>query len=129
MVALNSETRLEFYIADLGIVSNGSIAAAMYPSYPAADLARTIEASGAVAVFVEDPKTFKPLRAAPVKHWILMTGEAEGAMTLDALRTAGRQAMTADPGLFARIRAEVQPSDKAILYLTSGATGEPRWPW
>ena len=43
MVALNSETRLEFYLADLGILTNGSIAAAMYPSYPAADLVRTIE--------------------------------------------------------------------------------------
>ena len=36
IVALNSETRLEFYLADLGIVTNGSVAAAMYPSYPAA---------------------------------------------------------------------------------------------
>ena len=47
VVALNSETRLEFYLADLGILANGSIAAAMYPSYPAPDLVRTIEASGA----------------------------------------------------------------------------------
>ena len=45
VVALNSETRLEFYLADLGILTNGSIAAAMYPSYPAPDLVRTIEAS------------------------------------------------------------------------------------
>ena len=59
VVALNSETRLEFYLADLGIVTNGSVAAAMYPSYPAADLVRTIEHSGARAVFVEDPKTLK----------------------------------------------------------------------
>ncbi len=66
VVALNSETRLEFYLADLGIVTNGSIAAAMYPSYPAADLVRTIETSGARAVFVEDPKTLKPLRGASV---------------------------------------------------------------
>jgi long-chain acyl-CoA synthetase len=42
VVALNSETRLEFYLADLGILANGSIAAAMYPSYPAADQVRTI---------------------------------------------------------------------------------------
>ena len=43
VVALNSETRLEFYLADLGIMTNGSIAAAMYPSYPPTDLVRTIE--------------------------------------------------------------------------------------
>src|ERR1035437_1350113 len=71
VVALNSETRLEFYLADLGLLTNGSIAAAMYPSYPAPDLVRTIESSGARAVFVEDPKTLNPLRGASVAHWIL----------------------------------------------------------
>src|SRR5207245_43148 len=83
LVALNSETRLQFYLADLGIVANGSIAAAMYPSYPPADLIRTLGAIQARAVFVEDPKTLKALRSAPVEHWILLTGNAEGAMTLD----------------------------------------------
>ena len=35
VVALNSETRLEFYLADLGIVTNGSVAAAHVPQLPA----------------------------------------------------------------------------------------------
>lgn len=126
IVALNSETRLEFYLADLGILTNGSIAAAMYPSYPAADLVRTIQSSGARAVFVEDPKTLQPLRGAPAEHWILLTGEAEGAITLDALCGLGRDALARDAELLARIRAGVSPSDAAILYLTSGATGEPK---
>jgi long-chain acyl-CoA synthetase len=126
IVALNSETRLEFYLADLGIVTNGSIAAAMYPSYPAPDLVRTIQTSGARAVFVEDPKTLKPLRDAPVEHWILLTGETEGAITLDALRGLGRDALAGDATLLDRIRAGVSASDIAILYLTSGATGEPK---
>ena len=127
VVALNSETRLEFYLADLGIMTNGSIAAAMYPSYPAADLVRTIEASGARAVFVEDPKTLKPLRGASVEHWILLTGEAGGAPSRSR-RCAGSAATPwpRDAGLLARICGSVSPSDTAILYLTSGATGEPK---
>ena len=71
VVALNSETRLEFYVADLGIMANGSIAAAMYPSYPQKDLVRTLTMAGARAAFVEDPKTLDALREAPVQHWIL----------------------------------------------------------
>jgi long-chain acyl-CoA synthetase len=126
VVALNSETRLEFYLADLGIVANGSIAAAMYPSYPPKDLIKTISAVGARAVFVEDPKTLAPIRAAETGHWILLTGAAEGALTLDELRRRGRDALAQDPGLMARIKSEVRPSDPAILYLTSGATGEPK---
>jgi long-chain acyl-CoA synthetase len=34
--------------------------------------------------------------------------------------------MAADPELFARLQAAVRPEDPAILYVTSGATGEPK---
>ena len=34
--------------------------------------------------------------------------------------------MAADPGLFGLIQTSVKPEDYAILYLTSGATGEPK---
>jgi long-chain acyl-CoA synthetase len=126
VAALNSETRLEFYLADLGIMANGSVAAAMYPSYPLKDLLKTLEAVQARVLFVEDPKTLCALAAAPVQHRILLTGEAEGALTLDALRARGREALKRDPGLILRLRSEVRPCDTAILYLTSGATGEPK---
>ncbi len=126
VVALDSETRLEVYLADMGILGMGGVAAAVYPSYPPADIIQMIESIGARAVFVENPKTFGALRAARVDHWILLTGEAEGALTLDALREIGRKAASADPGLYDRLRARLCPSDSAVLYLTSGATGEPK---
>ena len=64
VVALNSETRLEFYLADLGIMANGSIAAALYPSYPPRPGPHHRRCRRA-AVFVEDPKTLEALRRAP----------------------------------------------------------------
>ena len=127
VVALNSETRLEFYLADLGIMANGSIAAALYPSYPAPGPAAHARARRRRAP--SSSKIRRPWRrCAPrrVEHWILLTGEAEGALTLDALRAIGREALARDPELPARLRSEVSPSDPAILYLTSGATGEPK---
>jgi long-chain acyl-CoA synthetase len=126
VVALDSETRLEFYLADLGTLANGSIAAALYPTYPAHDQVKTLGACGAKAVFVEEPKLMDLLVKAPVAHWILLSGQREGSLTLDQLREKGRLAMAADLDLLPRMRAEVQPSDPAILYLTSGATGEPK---
>jgi long-chain acyl-CoA synthetase len=113
-VAICSETRAEFYLADQGILTNGSVAAALYPSYPAADLLNTIRLSEAKALFVEDPKMLAELREATVDHFILLTGEAPGAVSLAALRTHGRYA------------ADVSAEDDAILYLTSGATGDPK---
>src|SRR5216684_709383 len=79
IVALDSETRAEFYLSDIGVMTNGSIAAALYNNYPAEDLLRTIKTCGAKALFVEDAKTFSELRDAAVRHFILLTGEAEGA--------------------------------------------------
>jgi len=119
IVAINSETRAEFYLADLGIMTNGSVAAALYHSYPAADLLRTIANSGAKALFVENPKMFAALKTATVEHFILLTGEVEGALTLDQLITKGRESAPAPT-------SDIKPEDNAILYLTSGATGEPK---
>ena len=131
IVALHSETRAEFYLADLGVMSNGSIAAALYTSYPLPDQIGNLRASDAKAVFVEDPKTLQALietagEFALAVRWILLTGEAEGAITLDQLRYEGKQALADDPHAFEKIRSEVAAEDLAVLYLTSGATGEPK---
>ena len=125
IVALNSETRAEFYLADLGIMAIGAVAAALYPSYPPADLMRTIAGCDARALFVENAADLKALHGAPVEHFILLTGEAEGALTLDQLRERGRQAL-AGPGAWQTMTGDVASADPAILYLTSGATGEPK---
>jgi long-chain acyl-CoA synthetase len=47
-------------------------------------------------------------------------------LTLDDVRQQGRDRMKADKGLFARIHAAIDVHSPAILYLTSGATGEPK---
>jgi long-chain acyl-CoA synthetase len=131
IVALYAETRAEFYLADLGIMANGSIAAALYTSYPLPDQIGNLRASDAKIIFVEDPKSMQALidaagdEALPVR-WILLTGEAKDTLTLNQLRADGRQVLADDPQAFEKIRAEVHPDDLAILYLTSGATGEPK---
>lgn len=130
-VALHSETRAEFYLADVGVLANGSIAAALYTSYPLPEQVINIRSSNARAIFVEDPKSMQALLAAGDEtladlHWILLTGEAQGALTLEQLRAAGRKARKADLDAFEKIRTQVAPEDPAVLYLTSGATGEPK---
>ncbi|HBY64692.1 MAG TPA: long-chain fatty acid--CoA ligase [Solibacterales bacterium] len=130
IIGLDSDTRAEFYLADIGIMSNGCTSAAVYTSYPFDNQVRTLQACDAKAVFVESPKTLRSLRAAggdalPVL-WILMTGEADGVLTVDELRAKGREALAADPAFFDQIHSQANEEDYAILYLTSGATGEPK---
>ena len=56
IVALHSETRAEFYLFDMGVVTNGSIAAALYTSLPPGDHVRTLAVAEPKALVVEDPK-------------------------------------------------------------------------
>lgn len=127
---LASETRAEFYLADIGIMSNGSIAAAVYTSLPPADQVKTLKAAEPKAIFVENPQMLKTLEEAGMMEVaakrILLKGEATDAISLDELRRLGAQALLDDPRLLDRIRDEVTPAAYAILYLTSGATGEPK---
>jgi len=131
-VAIQSETRAEFYFVDMGIIANGSTAAAMYTSYPQGEAIAKLKAVGAKLAFVENPKMLATLAASlsgsdPIDiQWVLMTGSAEGVMTLEELREKGREAITADAQMFARIYLETKPDDTAIIYLTSGSTGEPK---
>ena len=131
-VALHSETRAEFYLADLGVLTNGSISAALYTTYPFPDQVKNVKAARAKAVVVEDPKSMRALLSADGGevlaglHWILLTGESENAITLDTLRKKGRSALNEDSRAFEKIRSEVRAEDPAVLYLTSGATGEPK---
>ncbi len=131
IVSLQSETRAEFYLADMGVMAAGAISAALYTSMPYADQARTLRASDARVVFVEHEKAMKALQAAagdsPLNvRWILLTGEAQDLITLEQVQELGKKQLSEDSHAFDRIRAEALPQDTAILYMTSGATGEPK---
>jgi long-chain acyl-CoA synthetase len=133
-VALFAETRAEFYLADLGIMAAGAVAAALYTSYPLPDQIRNLHHSDARMIFAEDATAMRALQGAAGPNglnvrWVLLTGAAEPgqeAVTLDELRDEARRALAQDAGYFDRIHAQMQPDDPAILYLTSGATGEPK---
>ena len=126
-VAICSETRAEFYLADQGILMNGSVSAAVYPSYPPDELKITIAKSGAKALFVEDLKTWRKLKDAAVDYIFLLTGEPEAPDKTDKEEGHPKTVLSlAQLRKYGRFSASVEPTDNAILYLTSGATGEPR---
>ncbi|HLH38887.1 MAG TPA: AMP-binding protein [Bryobacteraceae bacterium] len=127
IVALQSETRAEFYLADLGLMSCGAIAAALYTSLPYADQARALKASDARFAMVENLNALRALEAAGERaNWILLTGESGGFATLEQIRQSGEEKLKSDPTAFERIHSQVRDSDSAVLYMTSGATGEPK---
>ncbi len=133
IVCVLSETRAEFYLVDIGIMGAGGVSAALYTAYPMPDLARNIRAAEPRVLFVEDVKTRDALKAAAdgegvawPEHVILMTGEAADAISLESLRLRGQEVLQRNPEAFTALAEEISPEDDAILYLTSGATGEPK---
>jgi long-chain acyl-CoA synthetase len=128
IVCILSQTRAEFYLADLGVMGAGGVSAALYTAYPVAEQAQTILTLGPRFLFVEEPGTLSELaqNGTLADHVILLTGEQDGAISLDALRNLGRDLLKRDPMALARMQEELSPQDSAILYLTSGATGEPK---
>jgi long-chain acyl-CoA synthetase len=131
IVGIGSETRAEFYLVDLGVMANGSTAAALYVNSPAGEQVSALRRCGAKFVIVEDAKMYKTLQEAGGSEldarWCVMTGVVDGVMTLEELRGRGRAAMEDDGEYFDRIRLSVMPEQRAILYLTSGATGAPKF--
>ncbi len=112
----------------------GGVSAALYTAYPYPDLARNVVSIAPRHLLVEDASSWAQLRTAILalggeipQHVILMTGDAvPGTLPLAKLRELGRKELEKNAGAFARIQDEVSPDDPAILYLTSGATGEPK---
>ena len=130
VVCLLSETRAEFYLADLGVMAAGGISAALYTSYPLEEQLKTLDIIEPAFLFVENPKTLAALRQLAngklPMHVILLSGAEEGAWTLDKLRELGRDLEARDPGTFERVLDSISAEDAAILYMTSGATGVPK---
>ena len=81
IVGLASETRAEFYLADVGVMTNGSIAAAVYTSLPPMEQMKTIAASNR-----------RPLRRTPRRSpdWRARDQCAERAPHRAERRSAGR---------------------------------------
>jgi long-chain acyl-CoA synthetase len=143
LIALQADTRAEFYIADVGVMAAGAVSAALYTSVPYADQARAIQFCDCRIALVENTKAYRGLVAALGDaarniRWILMTGTAEEAgvtseaaasnaiMTFEQLWDAGRRKLAEDPAAFERLQTQYDEKDVAILYMTSGATGEPK---
>jgi long-chain acyl-CoA synthetase len=128
-----SETRAEFYFVDLGVMGAGGVSAALYTAYPMSELAANVESSGARFLFVEDEKALEQLAKAVAdrgdqlpEHVILMLDSPSGLFSVSDLREAGRKALERDPHFVEALQEAISPDDPAILYLTSGATGQPK---
>jgi long-chain acyl-CoA synthetase len=132
-VAILSENRPEWAIADYACLTAGVTDVPIYPNLPSEQVAYILRDSGAVAIFVSNASQaakIAPIRGEcpALRHVITFAQSAENAeLTLGALEERGEAVDTDARRVAYRARAlAVRPGDLATLIYTSGTTGEPK---
>jgi long-chain acyl-CoA synthetase len=127
-VAILSNTRAEWTLADFGAICAGAIVVPVYQTNSAEECQYVLEHAGVKAVFCEDAAQVAKLDEVradlpDLAHIVCFEDHPPGTLTLDELRERG--ADTSDEALDERA-ATAQPGDVATIVYTSGTTGPPK---
>jgi len=136
-VAILAGTRVEWLLADLGIMNAGGATTTVYPTTEPDDACYILHDSESTVLIAEDAKQVAKLAGATLthlRHVIVMDGTADEAaavspvhvMTLAELESHGAEALANDPQLVKRASDEVGGDNLATLIYTSGTTGRPK---
>ncbi len=136
-VSILANTRVEWVLADMAVLSAGGVSNGIYPTDSASQVQYLSEDSRTVVLFVEDDeqldKAIEARQRLPHLRRIVVMDMAglrdlsdPGVMSLSALRDLGRQHDASNPGLFEQRLESRGPEDLAILIYTSGTTGRPK---
>jgi long-chain acyl-CoA synthetase len=135
-VGILANTRVEWLLADLGIMSAGGATTTVYPSSTPDECAYILSDSDTRYVFVEDDKQVAKLIAhrgelGQLAKLILIDGVAPEAskdwvMTLSELEAAGAAHLAKDPRAVDDVVAAITGDALATLIYTSGTTGKPK---
>ncbi len=130
-VALLSENRVEWAVADVAVLAAGAITVPIYTTLPASQVAHILADSGSKAIFASDTKQLakaeiSSARCPDLKIFITMEpGGAKGdVMSFQQVIEEGSRYKAEEK--FEERRDSVRPSDLASLVYTSGTTGDPK---
>ena len=131
-VALLSENRPEWAIADFAILHIGAVNVGIFPTLPAGQVEYIVSDSGAGCLIVSDQeqlaKALSIRKRVPALRIISMNGvepASEGVIFLGDLMAEAESAPLSDQAYEALWRS-VGPQDWAAIIYTSGTTAEPR---
>jgi long-chain acyl-CoA synthetase len=137
-VAIVSESRPEWLMADLAVLAGGAVTVPIYPTLSAAQARYILHDSGAKAAIVstrlqldkiQEVRHQLPALSAVVLMDGWVTSDSPSVMSLNALGERGHQRLTAEWGAGREFRERaraVTPDELATIIYTSGTTGEPK---
>jgi long-chain acyl-CoA synthetase len=133
-VALFSENRPEWAIADYACLTASLTDVPLYPNLPPEQAAYILNDSGAVAIFVSDATQAAKIaevraKCTVLRYVITFAAERHEGVDLTLAEVEQRGVSVDDDTRAARYREHalaVKPDDVATLIYTSGTTGEPK---
>ncbi len=132
--AILSSTRMEWILADLGVLCAGGATTTIYPASTPEECAYILRDCEAAFVFVEDAELLLKVARhrsglSALKRVILLSGPADAdgqALSLAGLEALGRDYDRTHPLAYADAQRGVVPGSLATLIYTSGTTGLPK---
>jgi long-chain acyl-CoA synthetase len=134
-IAILSENRPEWAIADFAILSGAAVSVPIYPTLLGWQIEYILNDSGAVAVICSNDDQLKKIAGirghCPHIHNVIVCDApstlAAGVLRFDDVVDTGRRADDAAArAKFDELRARPKPDDVATLVYTSGTTGNPK---
>ncbi|MGB9028475.1 MAG: long-chain fatty acid--CoA ligase [Acidobacteriaceae bacterium] len=130
-VAILSENRWEWAIADFACLAIGAVDVPIYPNLLADQILPLLADSGSRALFVSTraqlDKVAAHRAAANLEHIVLMDDEpTSSAHTFSSLIAGADAHAHHRDTTFEHAARQIQPTDLATLIYTSGTTGEPK---
>ncbi|WP_262282479.1 long-chain fatty acid--CoA ligase [Micromonospora sp. MA102] len=133
-VAILANTRLEWVLADFGIMCAGGATTTVYPTTEPEDATYIVADSGSKVLFAENPTQAAKIAGTAVPaltHVVLFDGTPDPAatvpqLTLAELEERGARALANEPDLIDMLVAGIGPDHLATLIYTSGTTGRPK---
>lgn len=134
-IALLSENRPEWSIADLAILSLGAINVPIYTTQEVDQIRYILTDSGARAIFISNKKLFrhakKALEGLDFLERLIFFDDPAGegidtSTTLNLLEKSGQERAINKPAAFGAYLKAIRPDDLATIIYTSGTTGEPK---
>ncbi len=125
-VAILSSTRVEWVLADLGVMCAGAATTTVYPTTEPEDAVYILRDSGSTVLIAEDPAQAAKIDGADLpdlKATIVIDGTGG---TLAELERRGAEVLAEQPDLVEEITAGIRPDHLATLIYTSGTTGRPK---
>jgi long-chain acyl-CoA synthetase len=125
-VALIANNRVDWLVADFGILYAGCVVVPMFATTAADQLRYILADSEAKLIFTDDAATAATIRAAAPDAPEIVTFEGDGEGSFAAFVASGTPAHQADPQAVARFADGIALDDLAVLIYTSGTTGIPK---